>query len=54
MYKLKEAAKILDVSMSFLNKYIKSGQIKVIWIGGVRRISEGEIERIKKEGVPVT
>ena len=53
MLKVKEAAKELDVSLSWLDKYIKAGKINAVWFGGVRRITDEEIERIKMEGVKV-
>lgn len=46
MKKLRDAVLELDVSLSWLNK-----KIRVIWLGGVRRIPDHEMERIKKEGV---
>jgi excisionase family DNA binding protein len=51
MKKLKEAAEILNVSESWLDKKIREGLISVIWLGGVRRISDEELERIQREGV---
>jgi len=51
MLRLKEAAKKLDVSISWLNKMIDRKFIKVVWFGGVRRVSEDEIERIQREGI---
>ena len=51
MYKLSEAAIILHVSESWIDKKIREGKIKAVWLGGVRRIAESEIERITKEGV---
>ena len=53
MLKVKEAAKELNVSLSWLDKYIKAGEIDVVWLGGVRRVSDEEIERIKVEGVGI-
>ena len=53
MKRLNEVAKELDVSMSWLEKYIKAGEIEVVWFGGVRRISDKEIERIKTEGIDI-
>ena len=53
MLKVKEATKELDVSLSWLDKYIKAGKIRIVWMGGVRRVSDDEIERIKMEGVKV-
>ena len=51
MYKLAEAAKELNVSESWLDKKIREGKVAVVWLGGVRRITEDEIERIKIDGV---
>ena len=53
MLRVKEAAELLDVSESWMDKAIKADAIKVIWLGGVRRISDEEIERIKTEGVKI-
>ena len=53
MKRLNEVAKELDVSMSWLEKYIKAGEIEVVWFGGVRRVSDEEIERIKREGIDI-
>ena len=53
MLKIKEAAKELDVSMSWLDKMINQKLIKVIWMGGVRRIDDDELSRIKREGVRI-
>ena len=53
MLKIKEAAKELDVSISWLDKMISQNLIKIIWMGGVRRIDEKELSRIKREGVRI-
>ncbi len=53
MMRLREAAKALDVSISWLDKMVREGKIEVIWLGGVRRISEDEIDRIENEGVKI-
>ena len=53
MLKVKEAAKELNVSMSWMDKMISREQIKIIWMGGVRRIDDKEILRIKREGVRI-
>jgi len=53
MLKIKEAAKELDVSISWLDKMISMDLIKIIWLGGVRRIDDDEISRIKSEGVRI-
>jgi len=51
MYKVKELAEKLNVSESWINKKIKEDKIKVVWFGGVRRVTETELERIKTLGV---
>ena len=53
MKRLQQVAEELDVSMSWLDKYIKAGEIDVVWLGGVRRITDEEIERIKTEGIEI-
>ena len=44
----KDVCEIFKVSIGTVNKWIKSGKIKVVKIGKVVRISEEEIERLKK------
>jgi excisionase family DNA binding protein len=51
MYKLKEIREILRISPSFVDKMIKEGKINIVWFGRTRRVSEEELERIKKEGI---
>lgn len=41
----------LQVGKSWVEQRIKEGKIKIIWFGGIRRISNEEFERIKNEGV---
>ena len=53
MLKIKEAAEELSVSVSWLDKMIGMDLIKIIWLGGVRRIDDDEISRIKSEGVRI-
>ena len=53
MLKIKEAAEELNVSISWLDKMISQKLIKIIWLGGVRRIDDDEISRIKSEGVRI-
>ena len=53
MMRLKEAAEALGMSESWLDKAIRARSIQVVWFGGIRMISEDEIERIKKEGVKI-
>jgi len=51
--KIKEAAEELSVSVSWLDKMISHGLIKIIWMGGVRRIDDDEIARIKRDGIKI-
>ena len=53
MLKIKDAAKELSVSVSWMDKMISAEKIKVIWFGGVRRIDDEEIDRIKREGIKI-
>ena len=53
MLKVKEAAEELKVSISWMDKMIAQELIKVIWMGGVRRIDDDELSRIKREGVRI-
>ena len=53
MLKIKEAAEVLSVSVSWLDKMISQEKIKIIWMGGVRRIPEEEIQRIQRDGVKI-
>ena len=53
MLKIKEAAEELNVSISWLDKMINQKLIKIIWMGGVRRIDDDELARIKREGVRI-
>lgn len=54
MLKIKEAAEELKVSVSWLDKMIREDRINVVWLGGVRRITDDEIERIKTEGIKIS
>lgn len=51
MKKLHEVADELGVSWSWLDKQVRAGKVKCVWLGGVRRIREEEVERIRREGV---
>ena len=53
MLKIKEAAEELNVSISWLDKMIREDRINVVWFGGVRRVSDEEIERIKTKGIDI-
>lgn len=48
---IKELAAELDMSSSWTDKKVRSGKIKFVWIGGVRKVPKEELLRIKKEGV---
>lgn len=47
MVSVKEAAEIFSVSKRTVFRWIKSGEIKAVKIGGSVRISEDEIDRLK-------
>lgn len=51
LFTLAEAAAKLMVSYSWLDRKIRENQIKVVWMGGVRRVAAAEIQRILREGV---
>ena len=53
MMRIKEAAEALGMSVSWLDKAIRAGAVRAVWFGGVRMISEDEVENIKKEGVQI-
>lgn len=50
MYGLKEAAEILDISYITLYRLISKGRVKAVKIGSTIKITDEELERIKKEG----
>ena len=50
MYTVKELAEILKVHQQTIFKALERGKIKGIKLGGAWRISEEELERIKREG----
>lgn len=51
MVSLKEAAQEIRVCYNTMLKYVNTGAIKAVKIGRTYRISEEEIERVKREGV---
>ena len=53
MMRIKEAAEALGMSESWLDKAIRAGAVRAVWFGGVRMISEEEIDRIEREGVKI-
>ena len=50
MYTIKELCFILKVSRGTINAWIAAGKINVVRIGRLVRISEEELERIKRGG----
>lgn len=50
MYTAREVASILKVHEMTVIRHIRSGEIKAVKIGCGWRISEQELERIKREG----
>lgn len=49
MYSIKETADIFGVHWQTVRNWINSGKLKAMKVGRVIRISEDEIERLKKE-----
>lgn len=50
MFTLKEVAEKLRVSYLTVYKAVQDGRIKAVKIGRDYRVTEEEVERIKKEG----
>ncbi len=50
MYRTAEVADELDISRGTVFRALKQGRIKGIKIGNIWRVTEEEVERIKKEG----
>lgn len=48
MYTIKEVSEILKLHYDTVRKKIKAGQIKAVHIGGTIRITEEEVERLKR------
>ena len=48
MYTIQEVADIFHVSYGTAYSWVTSGRIKSVKIGGIIRISEEEVERIKR------
>lgn len=48
MYSLKEVAKILSVHYNTVYRYVQQGTIKAVLVGGVWRVPEEEIQKIKE------
>ncbi len=51
LYTLQEIGEKLGVSYAWLDKKIRQEKINTVWLGGSRRISSDELERIMTEGV---
>lgn len=51
MLKAKEAAEILHLNERTVRRWLNDGRIKGVKFGQEWRVSEEELERIKKEGV---
>jgi len=51
IYGIKEAAEILSVSFSWLDKKIRAGNVNHVMLGGKRMLTVEHIEQIKKEGI---
>jgi excisionase family DNA binding protein len=54
MMSLKEAASEIRVCYNTMLKYVNTGAIKAVKIGRTYRVSEEEIERVKREGVQLS
>lgn len=50
MLTIDDVANALKVTNMMIYKAVKSGKIKAIKVGSIWRISEEELERIKREG----
>lgn len=48
MYSLKEVAEILKIHYVTVFRFVQQGKIKAVKIGGIWRVSEEEIKRIKE------
>ncbi|MBI3143751.1 MAG: helix-turn-helix domain-containing protein [Pseudogulbenkiania sp.] len=51
-YTVPHAARVLDVSRSFLYKLMAAGQLRYVLFGTERRIPFDEVQRLAKEGCP--
>ena len=50
-YTLKEACEVLHISMNFLRKKVKAGEVKASIVGKKYLITEKELEKKAKEGL---
>lgn len=51
---LREVSEVLGLHYNTVLKYVSLGLIRAIKIGKAYRVSEEEIERIKREGISVS
>jgi predicted site-specific integrase-resolvase len=51
LYSMKDAADAIGMSWVWLDRQIRDGKIKAVWMGGKRKILASEVERVKVEGV---
>jgi len=51
LVRIPKAAKILNVSYSFLDKKIHEGKVLTVPMGKGRRITKNELNRILQEGI---
>lgn len=51
LYKMKQVARILCVSSSWLNRKALDNKFKTVWLGGNRMVHKDELARIIKEGI---
>jgi excisionase family DNA binding protein len=49
---LQDAASALSVSQDFLKKLYRAGRLPVVRMGRSVRISQAEVDRLVREGVP--
>lgn len=50
MYTTTEVAKLLNISRVTIFRALKQGRIKGVKIGNIWRISEEELQRLRREG----
>jgi predicted site-specific integrase-resolvase len=51
LYSMQDAADAIGMSWVWLDRQIRDGKIKAVWMGGKRKILASEVERVKVEGV---
>lgn len=51
MYTIEQVCTMLNIHQNSLYKWIKQGKVNAVKVGKVYRISEEEIDRIKREGI---